>query len=134
MAHQPVNRETRRLMERQAARRPAMLAPVPRDQWPDPKQLDPRRIEVWLSRDYLVQVFQEDNGVLRLSIGRTTMRADGRWHDGLTWDELQDVKRQIGHGENYAIEVFPRDCDLINVANLRHLWVMPLPLDIGWRT
>lgn len=126
-----VSREVRRQMERAAAKRPAVLTLVQRDKWPD-AQYDPKRIEVWLSRDYLVQVFQEAGGVLRLSCGRTTMRPDGRWNDGITWDELQEVKRQVGHGDDYAIEVYPRDCDVVNVANMRHLWVMPLPLHFGW--
>lgn len=68
----------------------------------------------------------------RLSVSRTTVQDDGRWGDNLTWDEMQEIKRQVGMGDMYAIEIFPRDRDLVNVANMRHIWVLPEPLNMGW--
>jgi len=126
-----VTREMRRQLERDNAKRPTMLTPVPIEQRPAP--LNGSRTAVLLSRDYLVQVFDEGGGVQRISVNRTTARPDGRWDDGLTWDEMQDIKRQIGMGDQYAIEVYPRDRDVVNVSNMRHLWVLPEPLQIGWR-
>jgi len=70
--------------------------------------------------------------MLRASINRTTLRADGRWEENLTWDEMQEIKRQIGRGICYAVEVLPMDCDIVNVANMRHMWILPEPLPIGW--
>lgn len=125
-----VTREMRRQLERDNAKRPAMLTPVPIERWPTP--LNGSRTAVLLSSDYLVQVFDEGGGVQRISVNRTTARPDGRWDDGLTWDEMQDIKCQIGMGDQYAIEVYPRDRDVVNVANMRHLWVLPEPLRIGW--
>lgn len=126
-----MNREMRRRLDRENARRSAVLTIVPREQWPV-SQPDPKRLEVWVSCEFLVQVFAENDGVLRLTANRTSVRHDGQWDDGLTWDELQTIKRQIGRGDLYAVEVFPRDRDVANVANMRHLWVLPEPLRIGW--
>ena len=125
------NRAIRRQLERDNATRPATLRQMPRYQWPGHLQ-DPTRIEVWLSRKYLVQVFDEGNSVLRASVCRTVVTTSLEWADRLTWDELQSIKRQIGRGDLYAVEVYPRDRDIVNVANMRHLWIFPEPLQIGW--
>lgn len=87
---------------------------------------------VWQSKKYLVQAYSESNGIVRLSINRTTRHA-GNWNDKLTWDELQDIKRDVGFGDFMAVEIYPRDKDIVNVANMRHLWVLPLPLSFGWK-
>jgi hypothetical protein len=92
--------------------------------------------ELWVSSDYLVQVYADSNpvypGLLRLSVSRTKLGADASWIDGVAWDELQAIKAAVGYGDRYAIEVYPRDEDLVNVANMRHLWILPEPLSIGW--
>ena len=31
------------------------------------------------------------------------------------------------------MEVYPRTADLVNVANMRHLWVLPELLPFAWR-
>ncbi len=129
---QIVTREMRRQLERENARQPLVLRPVPAEQWPDLSNMKNKPCQVWRSRHYLVQIFDEVDGVLRISANRTTARPDGRWDDGLTWDELQDIKRQLGMADRYAVEVYPRDSDVVNVANMRHLWVLPEPLGIGW--
>ncbi len=126
-----VTRSMRRQLERDNAKRPASLARVPREQWPAAVR-DPKRLEVWISQHYLVQVFDAGLGRLRLSVNRTQVDPHGRWVDGLTWDDLQAIKREIGCGDMYAVEVYPRDRDEVNVANMRHLWLLNDPLDIGW--
>jgi hypothetical protein len=124
-----VSTKTRQQMMRDNAKRPLMLERVPPEQWPTRVR---GVIEVWLSRKYLVQVYKEADGMLRASVNRTTLRADGHWEENLTWDEMQEIKRQIGYADRYAIEVLPRDCDIVNVANMRHMWILPAPLPIGW--
>lgn len=126
-----MNRELRRQMQRAAAKRPAMLTEIPRESWPSAPTTTPR-LAVWINIDFLVQVFDEGNGVRRLSVNRTTVKPGGGWHENITWDDLQEIKRQIGMGDRSAVEVYPRDRDVVNVANLRHLWVLPEPLSIGW--
>lgn len=88
----------------------------------------------WRSKKFIVQLFGEDKmmpGLARLSISKAKF-VSGNWADGITWDELQQIKREVGLGDYYAIEVYPRDKDLVNVANMRHLWVCKEPLQIGW--
>lgn len=102
---------------------------VPRDKWPYDD--DARRSSVWLSDEFLVQEFTEDNAV-RLSVNRVR-RKDGGWEEDITWDELQTVKRSLGYGDQFAVEIYPADLDIVNLANMRHLWVPDEPIDIGWR-
>jgi len=126
-----VTREQRRQLMRDNAKQPEILTPVPESEWP-PCELRNRPTDVWRSRHYLVQAYSSTGGVTRLSIDRTTMQADGRWEAGLSWDELQEIKRQVGFGNCFAVECFPKDKDIVNVANMRHLWVLPKPLEFAW--
>lgn len=115
---------------------PEELRPVPAHEFPT-FDVQPFPVKAWRSRKYLVQAYEENStdypGLIRLSICRSTPTLEGgSWIDGLTWDELQAIKREIGYGEWYGVEVFPADKDFINVANFRHLWLLPKPLSIGW--
>ncbi len=132
------SREQRRQLARDNAKLPARLHPVPIHEWPA-TQRESRfaPTEVWRSRDFLVQVYEElAHGVVcRLSVLRTTLDPKaGRWVDGITWDELQRVKAECGFDDNDAVEVYPRDRDVVNVANLRHLWVLAEPVPFAWRS
>ncbi len=52
-----------------------------------------------------------------------------RRHDAgtnrLTWDELMMIKNEMLGEDALAIEIFPRNCDVVNEANVRHLWELP---------
>jgi hypothetical protein len=113
---------------------PKNLTPVDEADWP--KATDPRvkRFAVWRSRDYLVQAFEEDNLMTRLSMCRTTLKGT-RWDDGLTWDEIQGIKQIVGYGDSWAVEIYPATNHVINVANMRHLWLLPegAEPEFGWR-
>jgi hypothetical protein len=125
-----VTREQRRKLARENANQPLTLQTVNRDAWPDPV---PRGlVRVWRSRDFLVQVFQENGIVGRLSVCRTSLDGD-RWRDNIAWDDLQRLKRECGYGDFDAVEVYPADADVVNDANIRHLWIMPNPLPFAWR-
>jgi hypothetical protein len=82
----------------------------------------PNRIKVFRNRRYLVQVFQE-NKAIRLSVNRTSIDRKGAWLDGITWDELFQIKNAVGYADFDAVEIFPAERDVVNVANIRHLWV-----------
>lgn len=127
-------RAERRELERQNAKMPRELREVPRDEWPLEHQRS-RVLRVWRSRDFLVQEYAEAPPVLvRLSVLRTTLDPKaGRWVDGITWDELQRIKAEVGYGDHDALELFPIESDVVNVANLRHLWVMREPVSFAWR-
>ena len=86
---------------------------------------------VLISREYLVQERDQKDGIILLSI--CSVKYNGTsWQDKIEWDTLQDLKRQAGYGDRLALEVYPRDVDLVNVANFRHLWVMPKNYKFGW--
>ena len=69
---------------------------------------------------------------MRLSINRTTLDGD-RWQEGLEWETLQALKNELGYAAHDAVEVFPAAADVVNVANMRHLWVLSEPLPFAWR-
>ena len=45
--------------------------------------------------------------------------------DGITWDVLQAIKDDVLGSDVMAIEMYPRDCDLVYEINARHLWEVP---------
>jgi len=94
-------------------------------------QADSNRVEVWRSRHFLVQVFALGNGFERLSVNRTRLKGGG-WDDCIEWEELQRLKSECGRGDRCAVEVFPPDDEVINVANMRHLFILPEPPDFMW--
>lgn len=71
------------------------------------------------------------------SVQITDEKADGigvvqhlwiRRHDNgveFPWQDLQRIKNELVGTRYAAVEVFPRECDLVDVANMRHLYVMP---------
>ena len=91
----------------------------------------PCPFEVWGSRDWLVQVY-DDDGTIRLTVNRTTRRGD-RWVDGITWDKLMQVKRDVGRGDMWAVEMYPADEHVVNDANMRHLFLIDEPPPYAWK-
>ena len=110
------------------ARQTVALSPVPPDKWP---QRPAGLVEVWRNQRFLVQIYH-DNGYERMSVIRSS-RNDGEWADGITWDELQQLKRECGRGDAWAVEIYPAERHVVNVANMRHLWILPKPPQYGWR-
>jgi hypothetical protein len=89
-------------------------------------------MEVWRNDKHLVVVYDQD-GTIRLSILRTELAIDGGWAQGITWDDLQRLKAECGRGERWAVEVFPPDSEMVNVANIRHLFLLDEVPEFGWR-
>lgn len=104
---------------------------IPKETWPAGS--DPTRFAVYRSKRFLVQVFNERDGIVRLSICRAALDASGEWLARITWEELQTIKNAVGYEDSDAVEVYPRTQDVVNVSNMRHLWVMPEPLRFAWR-
>lgn len=123
-------KQQRQALKRENNKWPAIMVPVRRDQWPGDG--NDARVSVWRSCDFLAQVFMVDSGI-RISINRSRYRHGTGWDDRITWDELQAIKRQIGFGDRWAYEVFPPDNDLVNVANMRHLWIPDDRPGFGWK-
>jgi hypothetical protein len=82
----------------------------------------------------MVQAFQESNNVIRLSVTKNKLGfGDRTFADGIAWDELQWVKREVGYGDQMAVEIYPEDRLIVNDCNMRHLWILASPIDVGWR-
>lgn len=91
-------------------------------------------VRAWGSRDFLV-VLYDDQDHDRLTINRTSRDSNtGRWVDGIAWDELMDMKDQAGFGDRWAVEIYPPELEVINDANMRHLWLLSEPPACGWHT
>lgn len=75
-----------------------------------------------LNKVYSVQFFRHETDwgeVLHLMVRR---------HDGQTvrnWYDLQVIKDDLVAPERTAIEVFPPASELVDVAPIYHLWVLP---------
>lgn len=123
-----LTRSERRKANRTNRQRSAEFQVIPKEQWP---VAPPNLIRAWVNNRFMVRLYNEV-GALRLSVSRVKVVAGGRWEDGITWDELQDVKRAVGYGECCAVEIFPADRDVVNVANMRHLWLPLQPIKFGW--
>ena len=138
MLSSPMNREERRKAPRHTAHRydlSKVLKPIPREDWPTNAYKTggmPRA--VFMSNQFLVQIFDEEGGFTRISVNRIEMGRDGRWLADITWDQLQQVKADVGYALQDAVEVYPAERDVVNVANIRHLWVVPAGyLPFAWR-
>lgn len=123
---------SRRELRRQNQKLTPIFVEIPEHQWPQVPLERGIRIRLLRNNRFLVQVFEEPTG-FRLSILRTELQFDGDWMDGITWDELFNIKNDCGYGNYDAVEIYPRKEDLVYVANIRHLWVMKEPLPFGWR-
>lgn len=131
------SRAQRRQLERDNAKLPAHLEGVPRDEWPNDMATRPGApTAVWRSRGFFVQQFSApEPAICRLSILRTTLDPKaGRWVDNITWDEIQRLKAEAGYGDAWAVEVFPAADQVVNVANIRHVWVLPAAPAFAWKS
>ena len=103
-----------------------ILSEIPEIQWPPSAKARMTKlpVRVWIGCGYLVQAYDEADGVVRLTVN-STKHESLRWADGIRWDDLQAIKSACGYGDRDAVEVYPRTADVVNVANMRHLWILP---------
>lgn len=125
---------TRKRVERENRKRPAYLI---REEIPEHLKVDAKLgeglIEVWRSRYFLVQVYDRGGDIVRMTVNRTD-RTDGDWTAGIKWDDLQRCKREIGRGRLEGFEIYPADHEVVDVANMRHIWIFKnsrLPFGFG---
>ena len=120
-----MRRETRRAQTRAIQKKykgaknhvRAELVEVLKRDWPEAMSSQAALWKVFGSRGLLAQIYLEENG-LRLSVRLT----DGS--DGLTWDDLAWVLHVL-LPDRWAVEVYPPAHAVVNVANMRHLYVYP---------
>ena len=125
-----MNREQRRALakvkQKWIATLPDVLTLVPEDDPTIPFSSHASDMrQVWRSKKFTVIVWDVPAGT-KLSIQRNEWNpTTRRYNDGITWDEIMEIKRAIGYGDEQGIEFFPRDSEIINIANVRHLWILP---------
>lgn len=127
------NRAQRRQLKRDSSQYPDALIEVPRYDWPASLRDNPDApLRVLRSNRFMVQEYAAPAPVVvRLSVHRTTLSGD-RWTDGISWDELQELKAQAGYPFTWAVEIYPSVESEVNVANIRHLWLLPEPPAFAW--
>lgn len=86
-----------------------------------------KRTRAFQGDTYTIQEFSEANGVIRLCVQRNDLT------DGISWDTLQEIKNACGYADFDAVEVYPRQIDVLNIDKYRHIWIMPEPLPYAWR-
>lgn len=127
----------RRTIELESRKYTDLLVELTEDQWPKIPWIK-KPDKVYHSRRFIVQLFREEKGLVRISVNRTDIEAcpdppGWRFRDGISWDQLQEIKNSIGFKNMDAIEIFPAKFDEVNVGNMRHLWVCPAPVWFAWR-
>jgi hypothetical protein len=117
------------------------LTEIPREDWRELRREDwrelrpnPSRLKMFASKHFMVHVMAVSDGIVRLAVSRNCFNEKGDdYAENITWDELLEIKRQVGMADKYAIEIYPPEQDIVNLSNHRHLWVLDKPLDIGWK-
>lgn len=128
-----ISRGRRKALDKDNRKFKSHLIRLPDDSWSGIKNCPSTTTEVWRSNGFLVQVHDDGYpGVERLSICRTSVSGND-WTDNIAWEEMQDLKRQCGRGDKCAIEIYPADKDIVNVANMRHIWVSDMVFEFAWR-
>lgn len=110
------------------------MEPVPVSEWPFFPAIETVPVRVWQSKDYLAVLYeQRADGRRRLTVNSVRRTRSNRpnkdtdWRDGITWDELQRVKNETLGPDVWCVEVYPAQDEVINVANMRHLWPLDEP-------
>lgn len=113
---------------------PVELSELPREKWPGNVGLTKGLTRLFMSRQYIVQLFSEEDGPTRLSVEVARFPKKEDDNDCIPWTDLQEIKRLVGFGDNVAVEIFPKEIDVVFETSMRHLWILPegLPKDIGW--
>lgn len=97
------------------------------------KSADPTFVKAYRNKHFLVQVFKEQFAI-RLSINKAEINKTGtRWQDGITWDEIQNIKNKMGYGNSCAVEIYPPEKEKVDVANIRHIFILKEAPPFMWK-
>lgn len=99
------------------------------------KQAAPKHLKIgsgWFAE--LDRVYRKENGqyvVMMRDIQTewgTVTHMTITAHQQPTWNEKQQIKNEIVGEEAVAVEVFPKESELVDKADMYHLWVLPIDL------
>ncbi|MGM0806493.1 MAG: DUF7694 domain-containing protein [Bacillota bacterium] len=51
----------------------------------------------------------------------------------IPWGEKQRIKNEVFGTERVAIEVFPKESELVDAANMYHLWILPEDMELPFK-
>ncbi len=82
----------------------------------------PRFVKGYKNNLYTVQQFERSSewGLITLLMVRRNDQEPVR-----NWTHMQRIKNELMGRERVAVEVYPAESDLVDDANMYHLWVMP---------
>lgn len=83
------------------------------------------------TQTYSAQVVQRYGARLGAVDHLKVKRHDHR--DGIPWDMLQRIKNEVLGTDVLAVEFYPPADEVVNGVNMRHLWVVPEPLEAWYR-
>lgn len=123
-----MNRAERRRLERNRK-----VIPKGWVEHPSPKQLG--KGTGWVGE--LDQVYRQNNDYVVMTRNvetewGTIIHACIRNQDNtdITWAEKQRIKNELFGTEGQAFEVFPKESELVDEANMYHIWVLPEDMKI----
>lgn len=125
-----LNREQRRALEKVKrqliASYPDELTKVDENDPNMPYTSHPQDLDsIWRNKKFTVMLWNVPAGK-KMTISRNEWDSKSRRYvDGITWDEIMEIKRGIGFGEQNAVEFYPPDSEVVNIANVRHIWILP---------
>ena len=84
--------------------------------------IESKTLCVW-GDDEFIAMLKEDkvSGLVRLSVRRTGY--DGNAQSFISWEDLQRIKNECLGEEQECIELYPKESDVVNKNNERHLWL-----------
>lgn len=102
---------------------------------PDYPGPDAEPLRAWRSRDYQAMLYiDRDSGMKRLAITRVQIdRYTGEYREGISWDALQQIKNETMGEDCWAVECYPPQRYVQNVANMRYLWILDNEPRFGWK-
>jgi hypothetical protein len=130
-------KQVNRFLARESQKFSEEMQMIPYEEWPSihkSTELKCKPLALWRSKKFMAQVVEEPNGSIRISINRTSINSKYEFIDGISWDDLQNIKNQIGFQDFDCIELYPAREDVVNVANIRHLFVLPESSIYNWST
>lgn len=74
---------------------------------------------VWKNNVYVVQAFLKPEGITLLMVRRNDAEPIRSWSD------MQRIKNELMGIDRVAVEVYPRERDVVDEAHMYHLWVYP---------
>lgn len=74
---------------------------------------------IWKNNLYVVQVFPKPNGITLLMVRRNDAAPIRSWSD------MQRIKNELMGDHRVAVEIYPAESDVVDQANMYHLWVYP---------